>query len=117
MLAFRDAGPSVLPGGDQTATASILEELLIALMGHTGDIFVDVSSSGRGKIADPGACSFATAKDLRFISAPDRCTLPDDHEFFLTGAPSPIAAPFWGGYLETSSTSSMKAEHALQTLH
>lgn len=77
MLAFRDAGPSVLPGGDQTATANILEELLIALMGHTGDIFVDVSASGRGKIADPGACSFTTAKDLRFISAPDRCTLPD----------------------------------------
>jgi hypothetical protein len=73
MLAIRDAGPTLLPGGELTATTSILEELLIALMGHTGDIFVDGSSSGRGRIADPGACGFATAKDLRFISAPDRC--------------------------------------------
>jgi len=72
MLAARNAGPHVLHGGEPSATASILEELLITLMGHTGDIFVDALPSGRSKIADPAVCSFATAKDLHFISAPDR---------------------------------------------
>ena len=72
MPAFRNVGPHVLHGGEQSATASILEELLIALKGHTGDIFVDDPPGGRSKIADPTACNFSTAKDLRFISAPDR---------------------------------------------
>lgn len=51
---------------------NVIEELLLALVGCTGDAFMDTGSSRKAKIADHSSCAFKTNPDLHFISPPDR---------------------------------------------
>lgn len=57
------------------AGVNILEELLLALMGHTGDVFVDTSDVKKASMADRSGSSFRTSLDLDFITAPQRCPI------------------------------------------
>lgn len=65
------------------ATDSLLQELLLALLGFFGDVFVDASSQHSGSdsrgqqhsVPDPSACSVHVAEYVHWIDAPDRCAL------------------------------------------
>ena len=51
---------------------NIFEELLLALMGHTGDVFRNLSSPEDTGTIDQNKCSFKTSSELHFITAPQR---------------------------------------------
>jgi hypothetical protein len=63
------------------ATDSLLQELLLALLGFFGDVFVDTSSQRSGSdsrgqqqsVPDPSACCVRVAEYVHWIDAPDRC--------------------------------------------
>ena len=63
------------------ATESLLQELLLALLGFFGDIFVDASSQHSSSdstgqqhsVPDPSACSVHIAEFVHWIDVPDRC--------------------------------------------
>lgn len=54
---------------------NILEELLLALMGHSGDVFTDTSPTSKLKVAEPGRCTLITNEELSFIARPERSTI------------------------------------------
>lgn len=54
---------------------NILEELLMALMGHPGDVFEDTSSPRSSKIADRGRYTLKTSTKYPFIPPPQRQSL------------------------------------------
>ena len=60
--------------------ASVLQELLLALLGHCGDVFIRTEAgrehASQLHIADPSACNIRVAEDLDWIRAPDRCAMP-----------------------------------------
>lgn len=60
--------------------ASVLQELLLALLGHCGDVFIRTASKQDGTpelhIADPSACDISLADEIDWIRAPDRCASP-----------------------------------------
>jgi hypothetical protein len=63
------------------ATESLLQELLLALLGFFGDVFIDDSSQRSGSdsrgqqhsVPDPSACSVRVAEYVHWIDVPDRC--------------------------------------------
>ena len=57
---------------EEPPRASILEELLLALLGHAGDIFLDHAAHEPDKVAEPSLCTFRTAEDLDFVSPSNR---------------------------------------------
>lgn len=72
-------------------TETLLQELLLALLGFFGDVFVDNSPAderSRGASAavpDPAACSVRVASHVDWVSPPDRSDryamhriIPDD---------------------------------------
>lgn len=54
-------------------TASIVEELLLALLGHTGDVFEDDQTEEI--VAEPTRCTFHVSTDLGVVSYSDRCCI------------------------------------------
>ena len=60
----------------EASHASVLQELLLALIGHDGDVFVRASSqrleSDAHTIAQPRSCDMHLAADLPWISPADR---------------------------------------------
>lgn len=54
--------------------ASLLHELLLALVGHTGDVFVDSSAKlGAAQLMpDPMCCTVRLASDIDWVDSPDR---------------------------------------------
>ena len=52
--------------------ASVLEELLLALMGYTGDVFVDHQDGIHLERSAPSDCSIELAADIDWIDPPDR---------------------------------------------
>ena len=57
---------------EEPPRASILEELLLALLGHAGDVFLDQAADEPEKVANPSLCTFRTAEDLDFVSPSNR---------------------------------------------
>ena len=57
---------------EEPPRASILEELLLALLGHAGDVFLDLAADEPEKVAEPSLCTFRTAEDLDFVSPSNR---------------------------------------------
>lgn len=65
MVQMRSHGPSCL-----------LQELVLALAGHTGDVFVRKSSEADGaglKIMDPWTRDVQIADDLSWVAPAERC--------------------------------------------
>lgn len=58
--------------------ASLLQELLLALVGHTGDVFVDgaAKSGERRLLQDPSQCTVSLASDINWVNSSDRCAVP-----------------------------------------
>ncbi len=61
-------------------TETLLQELLLALLGFFGDVFVDNaprddSKSGFAAVPDPSACTVRVAAHIDWVSPPDRCRL------------------------------------------
>ena len=57
--------------------ASLLPELLLALVGHSGDVFVD-STAKPGTVRllpDPTHCTVRLASDIDWVDSSDRCPL------------------------------------------
>ena len=63
------------------ATDSLLQELLLALLGFFGDVFIDASSQRSSSdstgqqhsVPDPSTCSVHVAEYVHWIDVPDRC--------------------------------------------
>ncbi|WIA33536.1 hypothetical protein OEZ86_006660 [Tetradesmus obliquus] len=56
----------------------LLQELLMALVGYTGDVFVDTSSGGlNDELLEPDRCTVQLATDLNWVSPQDREALDD----------------------------------------
>ena len=51
---------------------SVLEELLLALVGYTGDVFVDDQDGSHRERRAPTECSVKLAADIDWIDPPDR---------------------------------------------
>ena len=58
--------------------ASLLQELLLALAGHTGDVFVDDAAppATRGSLPDPYRNTVQLAKDINWINSSEGCAAP-----------------------------------------
>jgi hypothetical protein len=58
----------------QPAQVSVQHELLLALLGHTGDVFVDISgsTSNSGSVREPRASLYKLAPDVDWIDGPER---------------------------------------------
>ncbi|KAK9803977.1 hypothetical protein WJX72_009639 [[Myrmecia] bisecta] len=63
--------------------ANVLQELLLALLGHTGDVFLDQQNAGQQRTpyaysqADPWKCTWKLADDVHWISSSDRDILDE----------------------------------------
>ena len=55
--------------------ASLLQELLLALAGHTGDVFVDDAAplAAHGSLPDPHRNTVQLAKDINWINSSEGC--------------------------------------------
>ena len=55
--------------------ASLLQELLLALAGHTGDVFVDEATppAAHGLLPDPHRNTVQLAKDIDWINSSEGC--------------------------------------------
>ena len=56
--------------------ASLVQELLLALVGHTGDVFVDTPAANPGggwQLQDPSQCTVRLASDIDWVNSSDRC--------------------------------------------
>lgn len=64
------------------AYAKLLPELLLALLGHTGDVFIEkpLSMPGRslGLEASPDKCNFAVTEAPGLVSTSERSKSPSD---------------------------------------
>jgi hypothetical protein len=58
----------------QPAQVSVQHELLLALLGHTGAVFVDISGtpSNSGSVREPRASLYKLAPDVDWIDGPER---------------------------------------------
>ena len=57
-----------------TPSAILLPELVLALVGHTGDVFVMSEPTTDTHVGEPD-CPVSLADDLTWVSAPERCVL------------------------------------------
>ncbi|CAD7697778.1 unnamed protein product [Ostreobium quekettii] len=58
--------------------SNLLQELLLALLGHAGDVFVDKATNrGVFNLSDPDAPSFQLSDDISSVARPDRELLND----------------------------------------
>ncbi len=55
--------------------ASLLQELLLALAGHTGDVFVDDAAplAAHGSLPDPYRNTVQLAKDINWVNSSEGC--------------------------------------------
>jgi hypothetical protein len=58
--------------------ASLIQELLLALAGHTGDVFVDdaASATSANRLADPLRSTVHLAEDIDWINSSEGCAIP-----------------------------------------
>lgn len=61
-------------------TERLMQELLLALLGFFGDVFLDSSakisgstSTKRQDVPDPSVCTVRVAEYVHWVDAPDRC--------------------------------------------
>ncbi len=60
--------------------ASVLQELLLALLGYDGDVFVERrggrAEKGGKSVAEPWSIGLNVSTEMDWITAPDRCLGP-----------------------------------------
>ncbi|KAF8058112.1 GCP4 [Scenedesmus sp. PABB004] len=73
-LAPSPGGPG--PGEEELSLQSLMQELLMALLGLAGDVFVELSAAGLGdELLHPERCSLALAPDIAWVCPQDRAHL------------------------------------------
>ena len=49
-----------------------MDELVLALLGHLGDFFVDSDKDRSSRVSDPSTCTVLVSRDLDFLAKSER---------------------------------------------